>query len=286
MTKLTTEDVKLRVIKSGYKRDPKDERDYLFRNSSNYQSVLESEGYLTLPTIVDYTSEMSSVKDQGQLGSCVSFAVVALKEWQEQKEHAQEVKEGKKYERNAMYNLSESWVYWNAKKIDPWPNEEGTSIRYAMKVLQKIGVPTEQGWPYHDVDFGDPKRWATLVARWSLIKSYWSISSITELKTALTKSPVPIGIGCFEEMFYVSSNGFVPYPRNPSNCYGGHAICVVGYDDSRKIVKFKNSWSTGWGEQGYGYISYDYIRDFMWDAWTSEDLQVTREMLKGVRTLS
>lgn len=285
--RFTMEEIQHKLNISGYRKDPSDGRDYIYRNKIPFTSLSELRDiYLSLPSSVDHTAEMSPVKDQGQLGSCVGFAVTAMKEWQEQQEHLQEIESGKTYKRKEEnYDLSEAWVYWNAKKIDPWPGEEGTSIRYAMKVLNKIGVPTEKAWPYNDIDIGEPKRWATMVARWSLIESYWSIGNLYELKTALQKSPVPIGIGCYREIFYVDSSGIISYPADPNTCYGGHAVCAVGYDDSRSLVKFKNSWSPYWGEEGYGYINYDYVRDFMWDAWASEDLRVTKNMLKGVRSL-
>ena len=265
-----------------YRKDPRDKRDFLFTGSiKNFAKRLSA-----LPPSIDRTQEMSPVKDQGYLGSCVGFAVTAMKEWQEQHEHEEEVAEGKRDTRKGKaYDLSESWVYWNAKKIDSWPNEEGTSIRYAMKVLNKIGVPTEKAWPYDDVDFGKPKRWANMVARWALIDTYWRISTLEELKMALTDGPVPIGIPCFYELFFVGSDGMIPYPDNPDNVYGGHAVCAVGFDDKTQLVKFKNSWGESWGDHGYGYISYDYVRNFLWDAWVSKDLSVTREMLKGERTL-
>jgi C1A family cysteine protease len=208
-----------------------------------------------------------------------------MKECQEKKEQDEELAKGKRG-RKKIYDYSEAWVYWNAKKIDPWPNEEGTSIRYAMKVLQKIGVPTEKGWPYKDVgDVGEPAKWANMVARWALIESYYRIDTLNGLKVALVDGPVPIGVPCFYEIFFVGSNGLVPYPANPNEVYGGHAICTVGYDDSKQLIKFKNSWSKDWGENGYGYLPYKYINDFLWDAWAAKDLAVTRDMLKGAAEL-
>jgi len=52
---------------------------------------------------------------------------------------------------------------------------------------------------------------------------------------------------------------------------GGHAIAVVGYDDALEIkhasastptrgaLIIRNSWGTGWGDGGYGYLPYEYV---------------------------
>jgi len=266
-----------------YRRDPEDARDFKIKLIK--PQLLDESAKLGAPNKVDHTLDMSPVKDQGQLGSCVGFAVSAMKECQEKKEHEEELAKGKRG-RKKVYDYSEAWVYWNSKKIDPWPNEEGTSIRYALKVLQKIGVPTEKGWPYKDVgDIGEPERWAKMVARWALIESYYRIGNLIDLKLALVNGPVPIGVPCFYEIFFVGSDGIVPYPASPDDVYGGHAVCVVGYDNDAQRIKFKNSWGKNWGENGYGYLSYKYINDFLWDAWAAKDLSVTREMLKGMRSL-
>jgi hypothetical protein len=80
----------------------------------------------------------------------------------------------------------------------------------------------------------------------------------------------------------VEENGEIPIPtpeelnrynQNP-NEFGGHAICIIGYDDQAQRFKFKNSWGIDWGTNGYGTIPYDYIKDYGWDAWTTIDLVV------------
>jgi hypothetical protein len=38
---------------------------------------------------------------------------------------------------------------------------------------------------------------------------------------------------------------------------GTHFVLVVGYDDARQAWLVKNSWGTGWGMGGYGWIGYD-----------------------------
>jgi C1A family cysteine protease len=235
---------------------------------------------MQIPKKVDWTKQMSPVKDQGRLGSCVGFAAAAMKEWQEQREHNIEVKKGKKYRRKQdHYDLSESWIYWNCKKIDPWPGEEGTSIRCAMQVLHKIGVPCEKAYPYNDKFKGKPEIWAKLIAKWGLIDSYYRCKGIDDLRLALPYGPVVIGIACFKEIFFVNESGEIPYPSNPNQILGGHAICAVGYNDKKKLIKFKNSWSKAWGQNGYGYLPYRYINDFMWDSWIAKDLSVTKKIL-------
>lgn len=45
---------------------------------------------------------------------------------------------------------------------------------------------------------------------------------------------------------------------------GGHAVAIVGYDNSGFLIK--NSWGTGWGDNGYGWISFDYHRLYAMEA--------------------
>lgn len=259
------------------KRDKKDGRDFKLDKSK-----LTSESILQLPKKIDYSSQMSPVKDQGDYGSCVAFATAALKEWQEQREHIKEVSEGKKDNRKKeYYDFSEAWIYTNCKKIDPWPDEEGTDIRSAMKVLKKIGVPCEAAYPYKDMFKKEPKIWAKLIAKWALIDSYYKCDTLDDIKYSLANNgPVVIGIECFEEIEWAGKNGVVSYPLNPNYSLGGHAICVVGYMENSKMIKFKNSWGEDWGKKGYGFLTYKYIRDFMWDGWAAIDLQVTTKILK------
>jgi len=260
----------LDTIKLNLIKDEVDNRDYKL-SSSLYG----------LPAKIDWTTEMSHVKDQGELGSCVGFATAAMKEWQEQQEYMKEIAAGKSYIREEdEYDLSEQWIYYKAKEIDPWPDDEGTSIKFAMKVLQKIGVPCEKAYPYNESYKGKPESWAKMIAKWGLIDSYYRCEDLNSLKSSLANNgPTVIGIACFEEIFYVGGNGYIPYPANPDWFYGGHAICAVGYDDVNKVIKFKNSWGKEWGNKGYGLLPYKYINDFMWDAWVAKDLSVTKKIL-------
>jgi C1A family cysteine protease len=250
-----------------YKKDKPDERDYKFKSFDNYVKLSAAR-----PSVVDWTKVMSPVKNQGQLGSCVGFGVTAMKEYEEvaeriytQKEYGPTTPE--------LSDLSEAYLYWNAKEYDP-DKGEGTSIRYAMMVLQKKGVPTEKFWPYSDSKTGQALPGSEEAAAWTKIGSYWRLSTLEDILTALSTQPVPIGIECFSEFDNIGRDGIVPLPGPNSKSMGGHCICLVGYDDTKRLLKFKNSWGTGWGQNGYGYISYDYFRHII-DSWTCTDLMIT-----------
>eukprot|EP01034_Spumella_vulgaris_P041037 gene41037-50776_t len=40
-----------------------------------------------------------------------------------------------------------------------------------------------------------------------------------------------------------------------------HAVCMVGYDESRRVWIMRNSWGPDWGDHGYFYLPYEYLTD-------------------------
>ena len=218
---------------------------------------------VALPASIDYTDKMSPVGNQFSEGTCVGFACVdGLREYQEEEEW-------KRY-----IDLSVRYVYANAKKIDDWPNEEGTSIRYAMKILSDKGVCPEDCWRYIPNVSGNPCDKADELAVPYQIDGYWRIDAedmVQAMKEALVANgPFTASFVVFDGINH-PNNGVVPMPGENENYIGGHALCIVGYDDTKKLFKFKNSWGRLWGESGYGYFHYDYIEDYMMDAWSAKD---------------
>lgn len=222
---------------------------------------------IPLPPRWDWRVTMTPVKNQGGLGSCVGFACAALKEWQERQQRPW----------SPLKDASEMWIYWGAKERDPWPGVEGTSIRSALKVLASRGVPTEGGWPYlaraapgHKPP-SKPRWWAAGVARWGKIGAYYRLSTVAQVKEWLvTHGPVVCGVAVGETFFRPEKHQGCPgqsYITLPKTIFGGHAICLVSYDDEWSILGFKNSWGTGWGDSGYGYFSYRYLERLGWDMW-------------------
>lgn len=238
--------------KLGCLPDKMDERDFLMRA---YLPVIK------LPAKVDYSSKMSPVRDQGDEGTCVGFAsAVGMKEYQEKKDYGK------------LVELSPRFLYNECKKVDGIPGE-GTTIRTAMKALKGLGVCQEKYWPYKPRQCDKPRPGANGDAKKFNVFTYARILNLQELKMSLVqKGPVVIGVQVFNGMM-AAKKGMVPLPESKESSLGGHAICAVGYDNKKKLVKFKNSWSAAWGDKGYGYLPYAYIEKYMMDAWSSVDVQ-------------
>jgi C1A family cysteine protease len=171
-----------------------------------------------------------------------------------------------------LVELSVRFVYSECKKIDGMPNSEGTTLRSAMKVLSDKGICREKFWPYIAQGKNKPEKDALQDAQRFRILAYARILNLSELRMNLaSKGPCVAGIQVFKGIMQTKT-GVVPMPKNNEPALGGHAICIVGYDDRKKLFKFKNSWSSNWGDRGYGYLSYGYLERYLMDAWSSIDI--------------
>lgn len=240
------------MTKFGCIKDSPDGRDYLMRS---YLPMVK------LPLKVDYAEKLSPVRDQGNEGTCVAFAsVTGMKEYQELIDYSEFVE------------LSPRFVYSECKKIDGMPEAEGTTIRSAMLVLKKRGVCLERFWPYLPHQKTKAKKGAISNAKKFCVMAYARVLNLNELRLSLAaKGPCVIGVEVFEGMM-TTKTGLVPMPRKKEVSLGGHALCVSGYDDTKGLIKFKNSWSKEWGKAGYGFLPYAYVERYMMDAWSSVDI--------------
>ena len=90
-----------------------------------------------------------------------------------------------------------------------------------------------------------------------------SETKINSVKKAIAeKKPVVIGMTCPDSFSY---SGEVWNPtEQPAPGMGGHAMCVVGYDDSKYggAFEIQNSWGLNWANQGYVWIRYQDFAKF------------------------
>lgn len=95
-------------------------------------------------------------------------------------------------------------------------------------------------------------------------------------KSISEKKPVVIAMICPPSFDY-ASNYWQP-TEQPLESYGGHAMCVVGYDDNQYggAFEIQNSWGQNWGNQGYIWIRYDDFARFVRYGYEFIDLPVIK----------
>jgi hypothetical protein len=100
------------------------------------------------------------------------------------------------------------------------------------------------------------------------------------VKKSLTEGkPVVIGMNT-PDSFFEAKNIWEP-ADNPGYFYGGHAMCVVGYDDDRGAFELINSWGRKWGNGGFIWVSYKAFVDFVMESYEMiENLAIYSDTVK------
>jgi C1A family cysteine protease len=243
--------------------DTFDPRDHLFE-----ERMAASLG--AMPKSIDLRKYCSPVRDQGQQGSCTGFAIAALREFLQNKTGTPK----------PMQILSPAYIYYHERQLEgSAPNcQAGAYPRDGFKVLKKLGVCPENDAPYTDKHCGALSGMAETNAAALKITAYQRITTLGGLKTALANgNACVIGIAVYEgfESDTAQTTGHIPMPGAHEGLLGGHALMCCGYKDSARYagggyLVVKNSWGTGFGDQGYVYLPYAYVDPkLMSDIWTA-----------------
>ncbi|WP_061247460.1 C1 family peptidase [Leptospira noguchii] len=211
-----------------------------------------------LASKVDLSSSMPPVGNQGEQGSCVAWSTAyATKSFQEYIER----KSSKDWSlRTAQGTPNYSKIFSPAfiyNQINGG-RDNGSLISDAMRVMVEMGAAPWDTMPYNPADYRTrPSQAAIEAASKYKAKEFLRVKTtdMNEVKAQLSEGkPVVAGVLVYENFFNLKGDQI--YKEGLGKTYGGHAIALVGYDDSKNAVKFINSWGTDWGDQGYGYIDY------------------------------
>ena len=236
--------VKNSLPKYHWVRDPVDPRDHA------YAPVELSR----IPTLVDLRPYASPIDDQGNLGSCTGNAIAGAIDLVDREE-------------NKSVRVSRLFIYYQERLLEgDIGQDNGAYIRDGIKACYTYGAPQESLWPYTISQFAvRPSQAAYNDALHRKVTSYSRCADFTAVKNALaTNRPVVVGFNVYSsfESASVARTGLMPYPNTRTETLlGGHAVCLVGYDDSKNYFIARNSWGTGWGDHGYFYMPYQVIQN-------------------------
>lgn len=202
----------------------------------------------TTKTSVDLTSKFPTPGEQDG-SSCVAWAIYYLVSGEEY------IKRGwSKTEKSHMF--SPYFIYNSLNKDE----DKGLRLSEAMQFLGNSGICTLN---YFSCKSGDYKTDPTGIAKANaeLYKPFnvYSVKGVQEMKNAIASNHgVVIRVRAYPDLNNISSSNPI-YDNTLGFAPGNHAICLIGYDDSKSAFKFINSWGTDWGLGGYGWISYRLI---------------------------
>jgi len=235
----------------------------------------------TLPKSIDLREWCSPVEDQGMLGSCTAHAGAGIIEYYERKSFGKHI------------DASRLFLYKVTRNLMRMKGDTGAYLRTTIGGMVLFGVPPEDYWPYADdekkFDKEPPAFCYAFAQNYQAIKYYRHDPPETPANTILNRvktylasgHPAMFGFTVYNSIEQAEKTGKIPFPSSREKIEGGHAVAAVGYDDSIKTqntygqkettgaLLIRNSWGKGWGEEGYGWLPYDYIlRGLAEDFWS------------------
>lgn len=252
-------------------------------NEKDYENILKKNLQATfgtkLPTSIDLSKYAPSVINQYDSGVCVGMSTAyymrtileAISKNITDKTEIDKLA----YSPSYMYNLLKSSKDPDCKK--------GAELKKAFDLLKVKGVATysQQKFPNcsndSSLNINPESKITEYVKLFSLADGSENLDLITK-KALSENTPVVAGFSLTKSIEQLSVNGFwknlwrkimaflgvnvfkeigLWNPVNSRNT-GGHAVCIVGYDDAKFGGAFKviNSWGENFGEEGYFWIRY------------------------------
>lgn len=268
----------------GWLRDSPDFRDYTMNNKN--LKLLFSKIKTTKKSLLKVQNKMdlrkwcSPVEDQQSIGSCTAHAGVGMLEYFERRAFGEHI------------DASRLFLYKVTRNLAGNTGDTGAYLRTTMGALAMFGVPPENYWTYEISKFDEePTSFIySLAQNFQALKYYrLDVTGVTAEKllekikeNIILGLPAMFGFTVYSSYEQATKTGKIPFPTPNENTVGGHAVMAVGFDDDMKIkntvpgseetkgaILIRNSWGTGWGEDGYGWLPYEYVKKGLAVDWWS-----------------
>jgi C1A family cysteine protease len=216
----------------------------------------------SLPSSFDWRDNngnyVTSVKNQGGCGSCWAFATTAGIESQILIT----------YGSHTETNLSEQIVV----SCSDAGSCSGGYLSLVSDFLRDTGTNSENCYAYSATDgncndaCSGWQNSSSTIDSWSYVV-WGETATVSLIKNAIYENgPLVSAFDVYEDFYYYNSG---VYTYVWGQYLGGHAILIVGWDDSNSAFIIKNSWGIDWGESGYFRIAYSEVDgDTQFGFWT------------------
>ncbi len=189
------------------------------------------------------TDWTTPVRNQLSCGSCVAFGTISALEAVIQIELNQQLD----------IDMSEAHLFY----CGGGSCSQGWTISKAVNQLEDIGVAQESCFPYTPRQSECEKvcpDWEEQAVRIIDGRKVFSTNNITAVQQALIDhGPLVTSFTVYQD-FMAYDSGI--YEHVYGDAVGGHAVAIVGYNNTNGYWICKNSWGSDWGEKGYFRIKF------------------------------
>jgi hypothetical protein len=247
-----------------------------FEKASIYEPLSEDNNKNPLPESANLQKFAPGVGNQGHQGSCVAWSSAYA---------ARTILEAARTgQPGDNLKFSPSFLY-NQIGLDGC---QGSYIERAMEFMTNKGAVPYDQFPYNDQDCSrQPNGQQMQDAQQYRMRGFNRLSpgdrndaiDLNAIKQNLAQgAPVVIGmmVGGSYMQDMLGKDLWQPGEDDKSMMgFGGHAQCVVGYDDRKYGGAFliMNSWGPEWGNNGFAWVQYPVFKYFVREAYGLEPMQ-------------
>lgn len=250
-------------MKSGWQKPKGNIKDVEYKEQPLDKQYSPASGLIIMPS-VDMRKFFTPVKNQMELGSCTSFAAVAMFEAMMRLSGVE-----------GPIDMSPAYLYFYSNILKGKPSG-GSNFFEQLEVLGTHGVCSEALYKYDadkpqhkpsDPAEEDAKKHRVLSAsQIPLINGLDKPQSLKHNHSLLTSAlseGYPIGISLKIYDYFGKDGAFIFHPDDVPDAKedGWHAMVIVGYSEENNFYIVRNSWGSDFGEDGYCYVPTAYIDD-------------------------
>ncbi|MDP4214120.1 MAG: C1 family peptidase [Bacteroidota bacterium] len=248
----------------------------VFDKAKVYESLSDDDSRNPLPESANLQKYAPPVGDQGKQGSCVAWSSAYGARTILESARTGKAPDELKFSPAFLYNqIGEDGC-------------DGSYINRAMEFMTQRGSVPYEDFPYNDQDCKrQPDQQLLQQAQQFRMRGANRLTvgegtgqiDLRAIKENLSQgAPVVIGmmVGGTYMQPMMGQDVWNPTQDDASMMgFGGHAQCVVGYDDTKYGGAFliMNSWGPQWGNNGFAWVRYKHFKYFVREAYGLEPMQ-------------
>lgn len=192
---------------------------------------------------VDFSDRLQEVRDQGLRPTCLAIASSDV--------HM--------VAHDMFDSLSAEGLHFFARQYSALQGVDAITVDEAKMAIRNDGQPLESDWPYEPIVAS--KHAVSCSKYWcGSLESKGGYDSMKILQELDNNRPVLLVVrvsAAFDNL----DTPWVIESHKPG--FALHALVAVGYGEDESgalLVKIRNSWGEGWGEQGHAWLTESYLQ--------------------------